>query len=38
MLEAMIDHSPDDFCTACFSGNYPVPVEVGITKEIYENN
>jgi len=36
MLEAMVDHSPDDFCTACFSGIYPVPVSSGITKEIYE--
>ncbi|MDH7605627.1 MAG: amidophosphoribosyltransferase, partial [Melioribacter sp.] len=32
MLEAMVDHSKDNFCTACFSGNYPVPVELGLTK------
>ena len=36
MLEAMIDHSPNDFCTACFSGNYPIPVDMGITKNVYE--
>lgn len=23
----------DGFCSACFSGNYPVPVEVGVMKE-----
>ncbi len=37
LLGAMTDHSPEDFCTACFSGNYPVPVPSGITKDIYEN-
>ncbi|MCL4546966.1 MAG: amidophosphoribosyltransferase [Bacteroidetes bacterium] len=37
LLEAMTDHSPDDFCTACFSGNYPIPVSLGITKDVYEN-
>ncbi|PKL82843.1 MAG: amidophosphoribosyltransferase [Ignavibacteriae bacterium HGW-Ignavibacteriae-3] len=37
MLEAMVDHSPDDFCTACFSGNYPVPINKEITKNIYED-
>ncbi|MEG8988324.1 amidophosphoribosyltransferase [Ignavibacteria bacterium 4148-Me] len=37
MLEAMVDHSKDNFCTACFSGNYPVPVELGLTKEEYDN-
>lgn len=37
MLEAMVDHKPDNFCTACFSGNYPVQVSKGITKEIYED-
>jgi len=36
MLQAMVDHSPEDFCTACFSGNYPIPVFKGITKEIYD--
>lgn len=37
MLQAMVDHSPEDFCTACFSGNYPIPVSKGITKEIYDD-
>jgi amidophosphoribosyltransferase len=37
MLGAMIDHSEDNFCTACFSGVYPIPVDLGVTKEIYEN-
>lgn len=37
MLDAMVDHSPEDFCAACFSGKYPIPVEQGITKDIYEN-
>jgi len=36
MLEAMIDHQPEEFCTACFSGVYPVPVNMKITKEIYD--
>jgi amidophosphoribosyltransferase len=36
MLDAMIDHSREDFCTACFSGNYPIPVDQDVTKEIYE--
>ncbi|MFA3781912.1 amidophosphoribosyltransferase [Melioribacteraceae bacterium 4301-Me] len=37
MLEAMIDHQPKNFCTACFTGNYPVPVNLGISKEVYED-
>ncbi|MFA5803649.1 MAG: amidophosphoribosyltransferase [Melioribacteraceae bacterium] len=37
LLEAMIDHSPEDFCTACFSGKYPLEVDMGVTKEIYED-
>jgi amidophosphoribosyltransferase len=37
MLEAMVDHKPEDFCTACFSGNYPIPVSYGITKDAYES-
>ena len=24
------------FCNACFSGRYPVPVDVGVTKEEYD--
>ena len=26
MLSAMVDHAPSDFCTACFSGNYPISI------------
>lgn len=37
LLEAMTDHSPNDFCSACFSGDYPIPVSYGITKDVYEN-
>jgi amidophosphoribosyltransferase len=37
MLEAMIDHNKENFCTACFSGYYPVPVNNQITKEIYDS-
>lgn len=29
MLSAMSDHEKNDFCTACFSGNYPIPIDVG---------
>ncbi len=25
--------SPHDYCTACFTGNYPVPVDFGVEKE-----
>ncbi|MCP4546152.1 MAG: amidophosphoribosyltransferase [bacterium] len=33
-LEGMLGcvNDPEDFCTACFSGEYPVPVPAGITK------
>lgn len=36
MLEAMTDHPKENFCTACFSGIYPIPVEKGIKKEEYD--
>ncbi len=36
MLEAMVDHTPDNFCTACFSGEYPVPVNTKFEKSVYE--
>jgi len=36
MLEAMIDHTPDNFCTACFSGDYPIPVNTNFEKSVYE--
>jgi amidophosphoribosyltransferase len=37
MLIAMIDHEKDQFCTACFSGIYPIPVKKDLIKEQYEN-
>lgn len=37
MLSAMIDHKPEDFCTACFSGNYPVEIHDNFTKLMYDN-
>jgi amidophosphoribosyltransferase len=37
MLSAMVDHSKDDFCTACFSGNYPIDVNKSFDKEEYDN-
>jgi len=37
LLEAMIDHPKDNFCTACFSGDYSVPVIEKMTKEFYDN-
>lgn len=37
MLEAMVDHEKENFCTACFSGEYPIKVDNNITKEIYDN-
>ncbi len=36
MKEAMVDHAPDQFCDACFSGNYPTPIDFSITKEEYD--
>jgi amidophosphoribosyltransferase len=36
MLESMVDHTPDNFCTACFSGNYPVEVNTKFEKSAYE--
>jgi amidophosphoribosyltransferase len=27
LLNSMVDHSPIDFCTACFTGKYPIPVK-----------
>jgi amidophosphoribosyltransferase len=37
MLSAMIDHKPDDFCTACFSGAYPVEIHDNFNKLMYDN-
>ena len=36
LLEAMVDHTPDNFCTACFSGKYPVEVNKKFIKTEYE--
>jgi amidophosphoribosyltransferase len=36
MLEAVEEANPDNFCTACFSGKYPTPVDTSFKKEIYE--
>ena len=36
MLEAMVDHEPDQFCTACFSGEYPTEIDYSISKEEYD--
>jgi len=36
MLNAMVDHTPEDFCTACFSGDYPIPVNTNFEKSVYE--
>jgi amidophosphoribosyltransferase len=36
MLEAVSEANSENFCTACFSGNYPTEVDVNFTKEIYE--
>jgi amidophosphoribosyltransferase len=36
MLEGMVDHKPSDFCTACFSGEYPIPVNTHFEKNEYE--
>jgi len=36
MLEAMVDHKPEHFCTACFSGKYPTEVDFNTVKEEYE--
>lgn len=27
MLDSMVDHAPSHFCTACFSGDYPIKVK-----------
>lgn len=36
MLEAMVDHEPDQFCTACFSGDYPTEIDYTVSKEEYD--
>ena len=37
MLEAMVDHAPDNFCTACFSGDYPTKINTNFEKEAYDD-
>ncbi|MCH9030220.1 MAG: amidophosphoribosyltransferase [Bacteroidetes bacterium] len=36
MLEAVSEAGTGNFCHACFSGDYPIPVDVNFKKEIYE--
>lgn len=36
MLEAVSEAGEDNFCHACFSGKYPIPIDVNFKKEIYE--
>ncbi len=37
LLESMVDYAPNDFCTACFTGEYPTPVDFGINKFEYDD-
>lgn len=37
MLNAMVEHDPNEFCTACFSGNYPTDVDRNFHKEEYDD-
>ena len=36
MLEAVSEADSENFCTACFSGNYPTKIDTTFKKEIYE--
>lgn len=36
MLEAVSEAGIDNFCTACFSGDYPTSVDLNFKKEMYE--
>lgn len=36
LLEAVSEAGEDNFCHACFSGEYPIPVDLKFKKEIYE--
>ena len=38
MLAAMPSNNGQEYCTACFSGNYPIPVEEEQKKERYESS
>jgi len=37
MLDALIDHDKNDFCTACFSGKYPIKINNEFSKNKYDN-
>lgn len=37
MLESMVDHAPDEFCTACFSGIYPTAIKKDANKEVFDD-
>ncbi|MCK9425869.1 MAG: amidophosphoribosyltransferase [Ignavibacteriaceae bacterium] len=37
LLEAVYEEDKNNFCTACFSGNYPTLVDTSFKKEMYEN-
>lgn len=36
MLDAVSEAGKENFCTACFSGNYPTNVDLNFKKEMYE--
>jgi amidophosphoribosyltransferase len=36
MLEAVSEANSENFCTACFSGDYPTLIDTNFKKEIYE--
>jgi len=36
MLEAVSEVGEDNFCSACFSGNYPTDIDKNFNKEMYE--
>jgi len=36
MLEVVSEAGEENFYTACFSGNYPIPVDINFKKEMYE--
>ncbi len=37
MLQAIHEEQPDDFCTACFAGNYPTNVDFTFNKTAYDS-
>lgn len=36
LLSILSDDNPDNYCTTCFSGDYPTAVDTNFTKDIYE--